>query len=149
MKHDFIPFLIRAKQATYAGEGPHSASSRPQSHDLHYQEDDYLYIDTYLGGINFLGEEAVWHKGTPIWGMNYSGYMLSPEIPAGFSEFLKAALMRVPADAPYRGPSTFRQKGFEYRCRGEGTPENFYGKEAVHLNGQAIYELRFHGGIIG
>ena len=73
---DIIPFLIRAKQATYAGNGAHVASCRPNSKDLSYQEDDLSYYDTYLGGSHFIGEEAVWSAGNPCWAMNYSGRLL-------------------------------------------------------------------------
>ena len=45
-----IDFLIKAKKATYAGKGAETASSRPQSHDLIYEEGGLTYYDTYLGG---------------------------------------------------------------------------------------------------
>ena len=46
----------------------------PQKYrDLEYVKDDYKYIDTYLGGENFIGEEAVFYLDKPIWGMNYYG----------------------------------------------------------------------------
>ena len=85
---DFIPFLLRAKKATYASGTTPVETSRPASHDLSYREEPYLYIDTYLGGIHFIGEEAVWKNGLNRWGMTYYGNMLTPEIPAGFSPFL-------------------------------------------------------------
>lgn len=69
-------FLRRAKQATYAGKGPESEASRPQSHDLRYEEAERIYIDTYLGGECFAGEEAIWENGQPIWAMNYCGRVL-------------------------------------------------------------------------
>ena len=50
MDKRIIEFLIRAKKATYAGKGAETASSRPESHDLVYREDDLMYLDTYLGG---------------------------------------------------------------------------------------------------
>ena len=90
---DFIPFLLRAKRATYAGgDGGAVASSRQASHDLAYREGDWAYLDTYLGGYAFIGEEAVWQDGKPLWGMNYYGTMTEPEIPEGFSDFLKLSL---------------------------------------------------------
>ena len=76
MNEEKIDFLIRAKKATYAGKGPEVKSSRPNSHDLEYTEGKLKYIDTYLGGLNFVGEEGVWEQGVPIWAMNYSGRVL-------------------------------------------------------------------------
>lgn len=59
MDSDLIDFLIRAKKATYAGEGKEAPSSRPHSHDFHYSEGTLRYIDTYLGSTQFAGEEAL------------------------------------------------------------------------------------------
>lgn len=148
----FIPFLIRAKRATYAAGGGEVTSSRPQSHDLAYQEGAWSYLDTYLGGFAFAGEEAVWKDGTPVWAMNYYGSMtFDPDarpIPDGFGDFLKHALMAVPAEAPYRGPADFREGRFTYTCRWDGSPERFHGEETIACDGEPIYLLRFHGGII-
>ena len=119
-RDEFIAFLIRAKQHTYASGGKTVESSRPVSHDLQYDEGEFSYIDTYLGGFYFIGEEAVWHQGKPTWGMNYYGKMLTADIPTGFSEFLKSALMQVPLNAPYRGPAEFRSDRYSYLCRVTG-----------------------------
>ncbi len=73
MDKTIIDFLIRAKKATYAGKGPEETPSRPGSHDLKYSEGDLMYLDTYLGGGKFAGEEALWISGTPLWSMNYAG----------------------------------------------------------------------------
>ena len=48
MDKQIISFLINAKQATYAGKGAETASSRIKSHDLIYRDGDYMYYDTYL-----------------------------------------------------------------------------------------------------
>ncbi len=40
MDDSIIRFLIRAKQATYAGKGAETVPSRPGSHDLAYGEGD-------------------------------------------------------------------------------------------------------------
>ena len=145
---DFENFLMQAKKNTYAsGMGP-NASSRPGSHDLVYKRDPYLYIDTYLGGFHFIGEEAVWHNGDNIWGMNYYGRMLTSEIPSAFSQFLKTALLLVPAEAPFRGPAEFISSGFRYLCSSTGDLYFFEGREEIQHNGGVIYELVFHGGEI-
>lgn len=139
-------FLLRAKRATYAAGTGDSAPSRPASHDLPYQEGNMFYLDTYLGGFKFIGEEAVWVDGSPVWSMNYYGWMTVDEIPEGFSPFLKETLLNVPAEAPYRGPATHHKGEFAYACTWDGTPECFYGREAISLRGDVIYELLFHGG---
>ena len=145
---EMLAFLLEAKHKTYAGNGQHAPSSRPASVDLPYQDGDYLYLDSYLGGVRFLGEEGVWFKRQPLWGMNYYGWMLVTEVPAGFGEFLKQALLEVPAEAPYRGPAYFVAGEFEYYCQSQGSPECFEGRETIEQAGTQIYELVFHGGSI-
>ena len=145
---EFIRFLIQAKQNSYASGKPADQSSRPNSHDLHYDEKPYSYIDTWLGGFHFIGEEAVWHDGINVWGMNYYGKMLTEKVPEGFSHFLKASLAKVPAEAPYRGPSSYSEGDFEYHCAWRGTLTSFEGEEAISYQKQTIYRLSFHGGEI-
>lgn len=154
-EHEFIPFLIRAKRATYAGgdaeSGTRTAPSRQGSHDLAYCEGPLAYLDTYLGGFSFIGEEAVWKDNQPVWGMNYYGSMTAEaggNIPAGFPAFLKESLRAVPPEAPYRGPAHFTQGRYTYTCRWAGSPERFRGEEQITLDGALIYTLDFHGGLI-
>ena len=145
MQSGFVEFLIRAKKATYAGKGAEAAPSRPASHDLIYREGELTYIDTYLGGRRFSGEEAVWRSGVPVWAMNYSGRVTGEPFSG---DFLKEALLRVPPEAPYRGPSRFEQGNYVFLCRSEGTPEWFQGNEQILYRGEQVYELRFHGGLV-
>ena len=145
MNRDLISFLIRAKRATYAGKGAESAPSRPQSHDLRYAEGDLLYIDTYLGGNRFAGEEALWIAGKPFWSMNYAGRVLGENFSG---DFLKAALLHVPEDMPFRGPALYTEGEYAYRCQVDGSFGWFQGKETIEFREQLIYECIFHGGLI-
>ena len=138
-------FLIEAKKATYAGKGPERAPWRPESHDLEYVRGDFRYIDTYLGGEKFAGEEALWIEDKPLWAMNYVGRVLGE----GFDgDFLKEALLNVPRDLPYRGPENYRSGDYTYTCRVEGDFEWFTGYEEILKNNVKVYECRFHGGAI-
>ena len=140
---EFIDFLLRAKQRTYAGKGAETQSSRPASHDLQYQEGIYLYYDTYLGGERFSGEEAVWKNDLPIFAMNYSGRVLDE---AFSGDFLKAALSRVPEEMPYRGPECFHEGEYVYRCKATGSIGWFQGFEEIYRGSIRVYECFFHGG---
>jgi len=145
MNKTIIDFLIRAKKATYAGGGPKSAPSRPNSHDLHYAEDNLKYIDTYLGGEKFAGEEALWDNDVPFWAMNYIGRIVAD----GFSsDFLNEALSIIPEDMPYRGPLKHENGDNVYTCSVQGDFEWFSGFEEIHNNGIKVYECIFHGGAI-
>lgn len=146
--HSFTRFLKKAKQNTYAGGGDLTTPSRNTSKDLHFAEGDFVYLDSYLGDFNFIGEEAVWYKGKAIWGMNYYGRMLIPEIPNGFSTCLKNALLEVPEEMPFRGPEEYISNQFVYNCTVEGEIEWFRGKEFISYQGKRIYQLYFHGGAL-
>lgn len=142
---NIINFLIRAKKATWAGNGVQAPSCRPNSKDFQYQESDFAYYDTYLGGERFTGEEAVWHSGTPCWAMNYTGRQLDSSFS---SDFLKEALLQVSPEMPYRGPAEYQRDGFTYRCSVKGDFEWFYGYEEILFHGQTVYDCAFHGGIV-
>ena len=140
-----ISFLLRAKQNTYAAYGAEVSPSRPNSHDLRYAEGGMLYIDTYLGGVRFSGEEAIWQGGVPVWSMNYCGRVLNAEFDG---DFLKRALFLVPRERPYRGPETYAEGTMCYCNRVDGTPDWYQGYEEILLDETRVYECFYHGGKI-
>lgn len=144
-KQIITEFLIKAKQATYAGKGPESVSSRPNSHDYFYTEGNLTYIDTYLGGETFIGEECLWQGGIPLWAMNYCGRVIA----AGFDgDFLKEVLCNASFEKPYRGPEKYSRGGLTYECSVQGDFAWFQGYETIYLHSQKVYECVFHGGKI-
>ncbi|HWQ04578.1 MAG TPA: DUF5680 domain-containing protein [Longilinea sp.] len=145
---EFLQFLLLAKKSTYAAGADSSGSSRPASSDLTFEQGDFLYFDTYLGSRDFIGEEAVWFRGQPIWGMNYHGIMLVEAVPEGFVEILHAALKLAPPEAAYRGPSELTLGDFRYTCKWQGGIDRFQGSEQIDHLGLPVYDLVFHGGRI-
>ena len=145
MDKELVDFLIRAKQATYAGKGAETASSRVKSHDLIYRDGDYMYYDTYLGGNKFAGEEALWISEVPYWSMNYVGRVTGDNFSG---DFLKEALLRVPEEKPFRGPDEYTDGDYTYKCDINGGFEWFQGYETISYKGALIYECYFHGGLI-
>ena len=145
MDKELVAFLIKAKQATYAGKGAETSSSRVKSHDLIYREGEYMYYDTYLGGDRFAGEEALWISEVPYWSMNYAGRVTGDNFSG---DFLKEALLRVPEDKPFRGPGDYADGDYRYQCSIDGDFEWFQGKEIISYKGDMIYECYFHGGLI-
>ncbi|MCM1992430.1 DUF5680 domain-containing protein [Oceanirhabdus seepicola] len=145
INENIIQFLCTAKKATYAGKGAEVQSSRPNSHDLQYTEGNLKYIDTYLGGEQFAGEEALWKDDMPIWVMNYNGRIICE----GFSiSFLKEALALVSKEHPYRGPMVYQNGQYKYHCIVNGKFEWFHGYEEIFFNDTKVYECIFHGGCI-
>jgi len=145
MDENVIEFLIRAKRATYAGKGNQTASSRPNSHDLQYSEGYLKYIDTYLGGSKFAGEEALWNNNVPFWSMNYIGRVIGENFSG---DFLKEALLHVPEEYPFRGPFNYKNGDYSYCCKISGYFHWFDGIENIYYKDNKIYECIFHGGDI-
>lgn len=140
-----IDFLCKAKKSTYAGNGLKSVPSRPHSHDLQFIEGNFKYIDTYLGGEKFAGEEAIWINDIPFWTMNYIGRILAD----GFSgDFLKECLSLVPKEYPYRGPLVHKNGDYTYHCVVTGEFEWYNGYEEIFCNETKVYECMFHGGCV-
>lgn len=142
---NIIGFLIKAKKSTYAGKGAETISTRPNSHDLIYKENDFMYYDTYLGGDEFVGEEALWIKGNPYWSMNYAGRVVGDNFSG---DFLKEALLNVQSDMPFRGPSVYKNGDYVYKCFVDGSFGWFQGYENISYKNNIIYECYFHGSAI-
>ena len=140
---DVIQFLLRAKKATYAGKGGETDPSRPRSHDLHYTEGEFKYIDSYLGGEKFAGEEAIWKNDVPFWAMNYIGRVIGENFSG---DFLKDALSHVTEEYPFRGPLKYEKGDNIYSCSVKGDFHWFYGYEEIYHMNNKVYECAFHGG---
>jgi transcriptional regulator with XRE-family HTH domain len=142
---EIIDFLCTACKATYAGNGPKTESSRPKSKDYLYEDGKYKYIDTYLGGEKFVGEEAIWINDIPVWSMNYIGRLLED---VQCYDFLMEALCHNSKEMPYRGPVIYRNGDYIYHCNVQGTFEWFQGYEEIFCENKKVYECFFHGGCI-
>lgn len=144
---EVIEFLVSAKQKTYAAGKSRNLdanSSRLHSTDLSYEEGNFKYLDTYVGGRHFSGEEVVWYQEKPIWAMNYSGRTLNDKL----ANFLKEALLQVTKKAPYRGPDIYRDGKYVYVNLVSGEFNWFQGIEKIYYEDELIYELVYHGGAV-
>jgi hypothetical protein len=147
-------FLVEAKKQTYANENVEKvAALRPGSNDFHYEKDGWVYHDTYFGGQKFLGAEVVYRDGgRPKWGMNYYGFILNDDLTeAVLDNALRPALMQVGEDKdilPVRGPKKFIKGEWQYTFKVEGDLTNFTGLEEISKNGETVYRLHCHGGLI-
>ncbi len=144
-RQELIAFLCKAKKNTYAAAGAETTPSRPASHDLSFSEGAYYYHDTYLGGERFIGEEALWKNGQPVWAMNYSGRVLSDRFSG---DFLKSALLRVPPEQPFRGPPHYSAGEYAYYAHIDGGFEWYSGHEDIFWSNEKTYECLFHGGLV-
>ena len=145
--HDFI---VTAKAATYVGGGDPAPPCRMGSHDLQFEQGDFRYLDSYFGGADFIGQEVVYEKDTPVWAMNYYGRLLKPKkiTAAEAGAMIKASLSQMYADGRFLGGWDHALNDLVYHDRSEGDLTNFKGFEWIKKSGQKVYELIYHGGLI-
>jgi hypothetical protein len=143
-------FIVRAKAATYIGSGRESPSCRPGSHDFEFQEGAFHYLDSYFGGANFIGEEVIYFKDKPIWGMNYYGRVLAPESISGedVGRILKKSLSTLYKENRFLGGFEYVDGCDAYYDTNEDNLDSFTGKEWIERDHVRVYELVYHGGLI-
>lgn len=142
---EIIQFRLEANVNTYAAFMNEVESTRLDSHDFHYQNGDYVYHDTYVGGEQFAGEEAVWKSGKALYAMNYLGRVLSKDFSGNF---LKDALRHADLKMPYRGPECYEDGEYTYKCSVNGDFSWFQGYEEIFFHDKKVYECYFHGGLM-
>lgn len=153
MMSNFIEFLIKAKQATYAGQGDEATTTPlvPGSKQLEYQEQSFLYRDIYVGMFAFVGQEIVYDQHTPLWSMSYAGG-LRPRVSQSWAgpvyAFLRQALLTPWAELPVRGPLTLTKGEWRYLLTTQGTIEQFWGTEQIFKGDDDLYHLHFSGGYL-
>jgi Domain of unknown function (DUF5680) len=147
---DLNGFVVRAKRATYVGNGIVSESSRPGSHDLTYNEDGWSYRDSYFGGTDFLGQETVWHDEVPVWAMNYYGYILRPDLidPTKAGLTIKAALSAMYSEGRFLGGFEWVGPHGHYVDQSTGDATRFHGHESILVENVSAYTLDYFGGLI-
>ena len=142
---ELIAFRLEANVNTYAAYKNEVAATRPESHDFRYENGQWMYHDTYVGGEEFAGEEAIWKDGVSVYAMNYMGRVLGDRFSG---DFLKEALRAADKKMPYRGPSEYKSGEYTYRCSVTGDFTWFQGYEEIYWNDEKVYECVFHGGLV-
>lgn len=140
-----INFRLEANVNTYAAFMNETSSTRLDSHDFHYESGDYTYHDTYVGGEQFAGQEAIWKSGIAVYAMNYVGRVVN-EVFSG--NFLKEALRAADKNHPYRGPEFYQSGEYIYKCNVSGDINWFQGCEEIYCGETRVYECYFHGGLM-
>ena len=100
-----IDFRLEANVNTYAAFMNETTSTRFDSHDFQYANGPFTYHDTYVGGEQFAGQEAIWQDGKAVYAMNYLGRVLGEQFSGNF---LKEALRKADKNMPYRGPEYYQ-----------------------------------------
>ena len=143
-------FIVRAKAATYVGDGEQVAPCRSGSHDLRFTDGEWAYHDSYFGGTDFIGEEVVYFAGRPVWAMNYYGRILRDDLLTGAQagQMIKASLARMYHEGRFLGGFAHRENDLTYMDTSEGSATSFHGREIIQHEQELAYELVYHGGLI-
>jgi len=147
---ELVNFILQAKRASYVGGGKMLLPYRLGSHDLQFQIADWTYHDSYFGDNDFMGEEIVYHRGIVVWGMNYFGRIIQPEkiSSSQAGEVIKQSLTRMYQTGRFLGGFMYSVNEFTYKDQNEGDPLYFTGRESIEVEGQVVYSLDYHGGLI-
>ena len=142
---ELIAFRLEANKNTYAGFANEVEPFRFDSHDFKYCKGDYAYYDTYLGGEQFAGEEAVFKCGKAIYAMNYLGRVLDERFSGNF---LKECLRNADFSHPFRGLEYYKSGEYVYKNHTNGNINWFLGNEEIFCGETKVYECFYHGGLI-
>jgi Domain of unknown function (DUF5680) len=146
-------FLVKAKLATYAGQGD-LASIKPAligSKQLEFSDNGMSYSDIYFGMNYFSGLEVVYEHGSPLWSMSYSGGVktnASNEDVKRIYSFLRKALKTISTDAPFRGSPFLIENDMSYVNNYCGDVQRFNGNESIKIDNREVYSLTYSGGIL-
>lgn len=143
-------FIVRAKAATYVGDGAHVTPSRAGSHDLRFLDGKWAYYDSYFGGTDFIGEEVVYYAEKPVWAMNYYGRILRDDLltAAQAGQMIKVGLSRMYQEGRFLGGFEHAENDLTYVDSSEGSADCFHGREFIRRGQEIAYELVYHGGLI-
>lgn len=153
-REEIVKFLLNAKVNTYASQGDEATVKSPLlpgTHQLEYSEGSFLYRDIYTGNAMFAGQEIVSYSAKPVWTMSYAGNIppdVSKDDVDALVKLLHKALMRVPAEIPYRGPRHLQDGAYTYSNHPEGQLDSFFGRETITYGDTVLYELRYGGGLV-
>jgi hypothetical protein len=151
---DLPAFILEGKSKGWVGSlegGKKIASARVGSKDVTFDRGAFHYHDSFVGFSDFLGQEHVAYKNTPVWSMSYYGYLLKPDIFSAKDavKILNRALPRLYLiEKRFLGGQTLNVDGFEYRDINFGDWNRFHGLEKIYLKTELVYEFQYMGGTV-
>jgi hypothetical protein len=149
---ELIEFIHEAGLHTYADPNAPKRTTpyRPGCEEYEYSRGDWTYVDSYAWKHDGGGAEIVYYQGSPVWVMNYYGFLLSADDPKETYAFLHEALRLRHPVLPVRGDMlTDPVRGLRYEVEFERVEvRSFVGVERIFKGDSKIYECYFHGGLV-
>lgn len=125
-------FLIDANRAGYAGGDEKKWVKEPDgSTTIVFEKDAWCSHDNYFGGEPYGGRIIVRYEQKPHWMMVYYGWVEEGIDPDNIYRVLRNALMRMPEEAPFRGPREYREGEFMYTNNWKGDIDRYSGEEQI------------------
>ena len=142
-------FLIDSNKAGYAGGEEKQWIKEPDgSTTIPYSQGDWKSHDNFFGGEPYSGRIVVFHHDKAVWMMVYYGWVVEEVATDPVYEILRNALMRMPEDAPFRGPKEYQEGGFVYRNTWSGDVERYSCEEQITQGKKLIYQANYLGGLV-
>ncbi len=142
-------FLIDSNNAGYAG-GERKAWIKESdgSTTIPFEKGEWRSSDNFFGGEPYGGRTIVFYQNKPVWLMVYYGWVEGGVEADPVYKVLRNALMRMPEDAPFRGPKEYEEGDFLYLNSWDGDVERFSGEEKITQDGKLVYKANYMGGSV-
>jgi len=140
-------FLMASNKAGYAGgEEKKWVKEKDGSTTIRFKRGQWESHDNFFGGEPYGGRTVVFYKGKPVWMMVYYGWVNEGIDPDPVYTILRAALMHMPSDAPFRGPKHYKDGTLLYSNTWTGAVDRFSGEERITDGENLIYKATYMGG---
>lgn len=140
-------FLIANNKAGYAGgEEKKWIKEGDGSTTIPFKLGEWESHDNFFGGEPYGGRTVIFYKRKPVWIMVYYGWVTEGIQPDSVYKVLRAALMRMPENAPFRGPKRYKDGTLTYTNKWTGGIDRFSGEERITQRKKLIYKANYMGG---
>ena len=140
-------FLITANKAGYVTGNERSwKKEKDKSTTITFKQGKWSMDDNFFGGEPYGGRLVVFYNHKPVWMMVYYGWVETKANPDDVYKILRAALAKMPATHPFRGPKILIQEQFKYLNSWVGDVTRFSGTEKIIKGKAEIYRASYIGG---
>jgi hypothetical protein len=149
MEDQLLQFLIDSNKAGYAGgKEKQWIKESDGSTTIPFEKGEWSSRDNFFGGEPYGGTDVVFYQKKAVWIMVYYGWVEPGMEVDPIYAILRNALMRMPEDAPFRGPKEYAENGYSYVNTWQGDVSRYSGEEKIFLNGKLVYKANYFGGSV-
>lgn len=147
--NDLSQFLFDSNQAGYAtGEEKQWIKETDGSTTIPFSKGSFSSHDNFFGGEPYGGRLVVSLEGHPVWIMVYYGRVEPTADTDAVYKILRQALMHMPSNAPFRGPSDLSLGSLQYINQWTGNVEKYQGTESIYEKDVLLYTANYMGGLV-